>query len=556
MMHELEPGRTIRPELSTGQLVALAATACGGAAWLFQKLTEEPEDQDAAGKPASATHLRGRLHAAVDSEAVRTIEQRANELAPVVQRYRERAVELAGVASVEGSKRIRSVEKDLARRRRQSAKSVRRLEKQVNRRVDTTRKAIDAAPTVVAGIVDTGRQDIRALEKSASQQADRLRRTTIDLTGEVTTMANEHVKRLQERGLEAADAIGATIRDSSKDTTSRVTGVRDQVVSLAKISSGDVTALLQDAREDARKNLPEVAKTVSDRVAEIGHQVADSASRASHAVSERAAATGSGVSNVDANDALGRAQSAIADATQKAAAVAGPALGKVSERIGHLSDDIRDAPSGIRNRLVGQGQDALKTIQGQSAHVKDLVPTARSVVPAVKDMVPAFKRDNLVPDKATEARDRGLDMAALLQSNVPSFIAHVTELIEQTSGKTGARVHDVQKQGAKVVGEAEDGLQAALDRLGDAAKRAAQVGDQAVAASSHFRGSTRNAAHRTADAGKDGFESVVWLGAASVAMYYGVLSPEQRATVNRVGRKVGRGLGKVIGEVRGRDQKF
>ena len=553
MANEIESGRPARPELSTGQLVALAASACGGAAWVFQKLTERPEDRYDTSGSDSPTHLRGRLHAAIDSNAVRSIEQRANDLAPVVQTYRERAVELAGVATAEGGKRLTEAERELARRRKQSSKSVRRLEKQVNRRVDASRQMAGDVPGLLAGMVDNGRQDVRQLEKLAGQRADGLRRTTANLTGEVTTMANEHVKRLQERGQEAADAIGATLRDSSKDTTSRVTDVRDQVVALAKSSSGDVTALIQDVREDARKNLPDVAKTVGDRAAEIGHQVADSATRAGHAVSERAAATGSGVSTGSATDALGRAQSAISDATHKAAAVAGPALGKVGDRISHLSDDLRDDPSSVRDRVVGQGQGALKSLQDQAGNA---ARSAKDLVPAAKDFVPSGKVSSLVPDRASEARERGLDMAALLQSNIPSFISQITDLIEQTSGKTGSRVHDARKQGAKAVDGAEDGLQSALDRLGEAAKRAAQVGDQAVAASSHLRGSTRNAAHRTADAGKDGFESIVWLGAAGVAMYYGVLSPEQRATVNKVGGKIGRGVGKLITEVRGRDQKF
>ncbi len=557
MANEIESGRLVRPELSNGQLVALAATACGGAAWLFQKLTEQPEDRDTGSDPSGPTplptHLRGRLHAAVDSQAVRSIEQRADELAPVVQGYRERAVELAGVASVEGGKRLSRAEKELARRRKQSAKSVKRLERQAGRRVDTTRQVVGDVPRLLAGMVDNGRQDVRQFEKAAGQRADGLRRTTSNLTGEVTTMANEHVRRLQERGQEAADAIGTTLRDGSKDTTSRVSGVRDQVVSLAKSSSGDVTALINDVREDARRNLPDVAKTVGERAAEIGHQVADTANRAGQAVSERAATTGSGVSTGAAADALGRAQSAISDATHKAAAAAGPALGKVGDRIGHLSDDLRDDPSALRDRVVGQSQEALKTLQGQAGHVAQ---SAKDLVPAAKDLVPTAKVSSLAPDRASEARDRGLDMAALLQSNIPSFISQVTDLIEQTGDKTGTRVHETRKQGAKAVEGAEDGLQSALDRLSEAAKRAAQVGDQAVAASSHFRGSTRNAAHRTADAGKDGVESIIWLGAAGVAMYYGVLSPEQRATVNKVGGKIGRGLGKVITEVRGRDQKF
>ena len=552
MVKEIESGTPARPELRTGQLVALAAAACGGAAWLFQKMTQQPEDRYPETYLSGPTHLRGRLHAAVDSDTVRSIETRANELAPVVQGYRERAVELAGVVNAEGGRRLTEAEKELARRRRLSAKSVKRLEKQLNHRVDSTRQVVSDVPGLLAGMVDNGRQEVRQIEKAAGQRADDLRRTTSNLTGEVTTMANEHVRRLQERGQGAADAIGATLRDSSKDTTGRVNAVRDQVVALAKSSSGDVTALLQDARDDARRNLPDVAKTVSDRAAVIGHQVADGAARAGHVVSERAASTGSGVPSGTATDALGRAQSVISDATQKAAAVAGPAIGKVGDRIAHLSDDLRDDPSAVRDRLVGQGQGALKTIQGQAGQAAQ---TAKDLVPAARDLVPSGKQSG-TEQRTVEARERGLDMAALLQSNIPSFISQVTDLIEQTGGKTGSRVEDARKQGAKAVDGAEDGLQSALDRLGEVAKRAAQVGDQAVAASSHFRGSTRNAAYRTADAGKDGLESVIWLGAAGVAMYYGVLSPEQRATVSRVGRKVGQGLGKVITEVRGRDQKF
>ncbi len=542
MSDVIEPGRADRPELSTGQLVAIAAAACGAAAWVFQKLTEGPEDEAVSGAPVD---LRGRLHALADSDTVRSVERRGNELAPVVQSYRERAGQLAGMAGAEGAKRLTDAEKRLATQRRQSGRAIQRTEKRLGKRVDRTRRMIETAPVALAGMVDTGREQIRSLEKSAGARADDLRKTTSGLTGEVTTMTNQHVKRLQERGQGAADAIGATLRDSTRDTSSRIADVRDQVVALAKTSSGDVEALLHDVTRDARKNLPDVAKTVSDRASEIGHQVADSASRAGQTVSDRAAGASDRVPG--GSDAVGRAQSALSDATQKAAAIAGPAIEKASGRLGHLSDDLRDDPSALRSRLVEQGQGALKSIQGQAAQTaKDLVPIAKQ----------AGTVQNRAQDRASEARDRGLDLAALLQSNVPSFLAQVTDMIDQTSGRTGSQVSDARKQAAKAVDGAEDGLQSALDRLGEAAKRAAQVGDQAVAASSHFRGSTRNAAHRTADAGKDGFESVIWLGAAGVAMYYGVLSPEQRATVNKVGLKVGRGLGKVIGEIRGQDQKF
>ncbi len=542
MSNVIEPGRVDRPELSTGQLVAIAATACGGAAWLFQKLTQRPEDEAASNVTSNApVDLRGRLHALADSDTVRSVERRGNEFVPVVQSYRARAEQLTGRASAEGSKRLSDAEKRIAKRRKQSGKAIKRTEKQLGKRLDRTRKTIDMAPVALAGIVDTGREEIRHLEKSVGARADGLRKTTSGLTGEVTTMTNQHVKRLQERGQGAADAIGATLRDSTRDTSSRIADVREQVVTLAKASSGDVEALLHDVTKDVRKNLPDVGKTVSDRATEIGHQVAESASRAGQAVSDRAAGASDRVPG--GSDAVSRAQSALADATQKAAAVAGPAIGKASGRLGHLSDDLRDDPAAVRSRLVEQGRGALKSIQGQAAQT-------------ASDLVPVSKQAGSVQNRATEARDRGLDVAALLQSNIPSFLAQVTDMIDQTSGKTGAQVSDARKQAAKTVDGAEDGLQAALDRLGEAAKRAAQVGDQAVAASSHFRGASRNAAHRTADAGKDGFESVIWLGAAGVAMYYGVLSPEQRATVNKVGLKVGRGLGKVIGEIRGQDQKF
>ncbi len=535
MSESNQSGRPQGPELGTGQLLALAATASGGIAWLIQRAVGRSDEAPAA---AGRVNLRGPLHALAESEPVRAIERRGNELAPVVDDYRGRAARAAERASRESAKRLSEAERVVARRRKESARALHGLERQVNRQVDRTRHLVDEVPGRLSAVVDDGRKELRHLEQAAGQRAGDLRQATTIRTGEATTMANERVRRLQERSLEAAGAISATLRDGSKDTTVRVNDVRDQVVSLAKTSSKDVGALINDVREDARKNLPDVAKAVSLRASDLGHQVADGASRAGQAIGDRASSPG-GVS-----DAAGRAQSTVVDLTQKAAAVAGPTLGKLGERIGHLSEDIREDPTAVRARLTEQGQGLVRSAQDQASRT-------------VRDLVPLSGQGSAIDqERAKEGRDRGLDLTALLQSNIPSFLSQVTDLMEQAGGTSGKRVQDARKQGAKAVGGAEDQLQSTLDRLGEAARRAAQVGDQAVAASSHFRGASRNAAHKTADAGKDGLESVIWLGAAGVAMYYGVLSPEQRDKVSKVGIKVGRGLGKVIGEVRGRDQKF
>lgn len=524
-MAEAHPNndRPVGRELGTGQLIALAATASGGIAWLIQKATSR-SDEEAAQVPAN---LRTHLHALVESDAVRAIERRGNELAPVAGAYRVKASKAADRASRERVRRLTEAEQIVAQRRKESTDLLHGLERQIGRQVVRTRHRLD-----------DGRKEFRHLEKVAGKRAGDLRQATSSRTGEVTTMANEHVRRLQERGVEAADAIAATLRDGGKDTASRVTDVRDQVVSLAKTSSKDVGALIHDVRDDARKSLPDAARTVGHRASELGHQVADGASRAGQAIGDRASSPGA------ASDAAGRAQTTIIDVTNKAAAVAGPTLGKLGERIGHLSDDLRDNPSAVRTRLTEQGQVLVRAAQDQASRT-------------AKDLVPLTGQGSaVVQDRAREARDRGLDLTALLQSNLPSFLAQVTDLIEQAGDTSGKRVQDARRQGAKAVDGAEDQVQSALDRLGEAARRAAQVGDQAVAASSHFRGASRNAAHKTADASKDGLESVIWLGAAGVAMYYGVLSPEQRAKANRAGLKVGRAIGKVVGEVRGRDQKF
>ena len=532
--------RPDRSEIGTGQLIAIAAAACGGAAWLFQKLTSDEEKEPATTEPIPA-NLRTHLHALVESEPVRAAERRGDALAPVVRGYRKRAGRLAETANAEGTKRLVEAERQLARRRKQTAAVGHDVEKQVGHQADRVRQLVGDVTDRVTSAIDDGRTELRHVERSAGKRAGQLRKTTTGRTGEVTTMANEHVRRLQERGHEAAESISSTLRDNSKDTASRVADVREQVVSLAKTSSKDVGALIHDVREDARKNLPDVARTVTDRAADLGHQVADGATRAGHVIGERASQAGDRVPG--GSDTASRAQSTITDVTQKAAALAAPALGKVGDRLGHLSDDVRDDPSGVRDRLVEQGQGALKTIQSQVSRSSKDAPDIGSKV-------------EILQGRAAEARDRGLDLTALLQSNIPSFLAQVTDLIEQAGDKSGDRVKEARKQGAEVVGSAEDQVQSAIDRLSEAARRAAQVGDQAVAASSHFRGASRNAAHKTADAGKDGFESIIWLGAAGVAMYYGILSPEQRATVNKYGRKAGRGLGKVIGEIRGQDQKF
>lgn len=517
--------------IGTGQLIAIAATACGGAAWLFQKLTDRADEEGPEPRPAN---LRTHLHALVESEPVRSIERQGDALAPVVRDYRNRAGQLAATVNTEGTKRRREAERQLAQRRRKSASVAHDLERQVGLQVDRARHLVEDAPDRIASVVDDGRKELRHLEKSVGNRAGSLRKTTSGLTEEVTTMANEHVKRLQERGQEAAGAISSTLRDSSKDPAGRVADVREQVVSLAKTSTKDVGSLIHDVRQDARKNFPDVAKVVAERASDIGHQVAEGATRAGQVIGERAPV---------ASDTANRAQATINDVTLKAAALAAPVLGTIGDRLGHLADDVRDDPGAVRDRIVEQGQVALKTVQ-------------RQVNPSTRDLPVPSEQVEILQARAAEARNRGLDLTALVQSNLPSFLAQVTDLIEQAGDKSGSRVRDVRKQSAEVVGGAEDQLQSAIDRLGEAARRAAQVGDQAVAASSHLRGASRSAAHRTADAGKDGFESIIWLGAAGVAMYYGILSPEQRATVNKYGLKIGRGLGKVIGEVRGQDQKF
>ena len=483
------------PELGTGQLLALAATASGGIAWLIQRAISRSDEVET--KPAPV-NLRTHLHALVESDAVRNIERRSNELAPVVADYRTRAGKAVERANRERNRRLTEAEKIIAQRRKESTKALQGLEREVGRQVDRTRHIIDDAPGRLSAAVDDRRQELRQLEKIAAQRAADLRQATSTRTGEATIMANENFRRLQERGAEAAGAISATLRDGSKDTTGRVIDVRDQVVSLAKTSSKDVGALLGDVREDARKNLPVVAKTVGDRATGLGQQVAGTA---------------------------------------------GPTIGKLGERIGSLTEDVKTNPRAVRARVAEQGQALIRSAQDQARTARELVPLTG-------------KGSAASADDTDVARQRGLDLAGLLQSNIPSFLAQVTDMIEQAGDASGKRAQDGRRQGAKVSAEAESQLQSTLDRLGEAARRAAQVGDQAVAASSHLRGASRNAAHKTADAGKDGLESIIWLGAAGVAMYYGVLTPEQRAKVSKVGVQVGRGLGKVITEVRGRDQKF
>jgi len=530
--------RSGQPEIGTGQLIAIAATACGGAAWLFQRLTSRAEDEQPESPPAN---LRTHLHALVESEPVRAVERRSDALTPVVQQYRDRAGQLVTAANVEGSKRLGDAERRLARQRKRSTLAVHDFERGANRRVRRAQRIVETTPARLSSAVEDRRKELKLLERSVGDQAESLRRTASGKTEEVTTMANEHVKRLQERGQQAAESISSTLRDGSKDTATRVADVREQVASLAKTSTRDVGALILDVREDARKNLPEVGKVVTGRAADLGQQVAEGVKRSGQIVGDRAALLGD--RGQPGADTAGKAQATISDIGQKAATLAGPALGRFGERLGHLSDDVRQDPAGVRDRIREQGQGALKSIQSQVGRTTD-------------DAQASTQEVEIVRGRTDEDRSRGVDFTSLIQSNIPSFLAQVTDLIEQAGDKSGSRVKEVRKQGASVVGGAEDQVQSAIDRLGEAARRAAQVGDQAVAASSHLRGTSRKAAHRTADASKDGVESIIWLGAAGVAMYYGILNPEQRATVNKYGRKVGLGLGKVIGEIRGQDQKF
>ncbi len=587
---------TATSDLTTGQLIGLAAAACGGAALVIQALTKDDEQSSKELAP-----VRSRLHAAVESDAVRAAEQRVQEAAPVVAFYRDRArseVEArrkeldsllnargkdAKAARKQAGKRLKQAEKDLKAYRN----DVRKAGKEISHVVDDQRhrvedqlhrygkgaahardraegligdgrtRASDAAASArdqsghvgaqVAGaagaaglVLAHGRDRIAHTGHEAGARLDDVR-STVE-SGEVKQMANDRIKDLQERGAKAAEQLQSTLKDSNKDLSERLATAREQVSTFAQSSGKDLAAIAQDARDDARKNLPDVTRTVVDRASELGHQVAESASRAGKTLSERASEVSDRAPV--GGDAAARAQSALHDVTSKAAAVAGPALGAIGERVGHLADDFRDDPGKRASKAVESGQSALQSASGRAASVmQNLVPVSGKSV-------------EIVEDRASKARDKGADLSSMLQGNLPALIQQVSDLIDQAGNKGGDRLDDARKTGARLTNDAEDQLQSAADRFLEAARRAAQVGDQAVAASSHLRGTTKNAAHKTADAGKDGVESIIWLGAAGVALYYGVLSPEQRSTVNKYGARAGRMLGKLISEVRGQDQKF
>ncbi|HEV2527970.1 MAG TPA: hypothetical protein VGT61_05950 [Thermomicrobiales bacterium] len=558
-------------ELTTGQLIGIAAAACGGAAFLIQALTRDDEPE-ASVLPTTmeAAPVRSRLHQAVESEAVRTAEQRLQEAAPVVAAYRERAraevearrkdldrlVEAGGkdarAARKQASKRLAQAEKDLKAYR----KDAKKLRARAGRAVKDGRKrahvlgddvqaqaghygAALAGTATAAGLaLEHGRERAATLGKGTQARLDDVR-SSVGL-GEVGHMANDRIRELQERGARAAGQLQSTLKDPNRDLTHRLAEAREQVTAFAQASGKDLATIAQDVREDARRNLPEVTKTVTERAGGIGQQVAEGASRAGKTLSERAAEVadrGSG-----SGEGTGRAQSTLLDVTAKAAAVAGPALGAIGERVGHLAEGIQEDPGKRSGKSSDQGQSPLLSVRERAAHdVQDLVPGGGKSVEILQDR---------------RSKDQGGDLSSLLQGNLPALVQQVSNLIEQASDKSGTRLGDARRESARLANDAEDQLQSAADRFLEAARHAAKVGDQAVAASSHLRGTTRNAAHKTADAGKDGVESIIWLGAAGVALYYGVLNPDQRATVNKYGARAGRLVGKLITEVRGQDQKF
>ena len=512
-------------ELSTGQVIGVAAAVGGGAALLFQALANRDEQDDAQ------VEVRGRLHRAVDSDAVQTAERRINEAIPVAVSYRDRATKGAKTARKDARKWIDDATKTLEQDADHLVAALSGRERDLVKRVEHLRQH---GPDDLRTLYRHRGKEIRRIEKKLGKRADAWQARAVATSEEVAGMANEHVKRLQESGADTMGSIAKSLRDPSKDVSDRVQDVRDQVVSLAKSSAPDVSGLISDVRDQASKNLPEVSKTVGDRATDLGKQLADQANRAGKTLTDMA---GNASERLPASgDPVAGAQSAVQHAGVRAAAAVGPQLSKLGERLGTATDNPASTVADLRDAASARAEKATATVPDQLDRIKD--------------------QSSSLAGRSQDARNKGLDFAGLIQSNVPALLNQLSDIMDSANETASGRTGSVRKRTHEIVGDTEDSMQSALDRLSGAARQAAHVGDQAVAASQHLRGTSRQAAHRTADASREGLETLIWLGAAGVALYYGVLNPEQREKVARYGMQAGRAVAKLVGDVRGRDQQF
>lgn len=512
-------------ELSTGQVIGVAAAIGGGAALIFQAIANRDE------RDTPTVELRERLHRAVDADPVQAAERRINDLIPVAGTYRDRGAKAVRSTRKDAGKRVDRATKTLDRDADQFIAALTDRERDLVKRVMRLR---DHGADDLRALYRNRDKEIRQLEKKLGKRVDAWQTKALETSGEVASMANEHVKRLQERGVEAAGTVSKTLRDPNKDLSGRVQDVRDQVVSLAKSSGPDVGALITDVREQASKSLPEVSKTVADRAGDLGKQLADQANRAGKSLTDLAENASDRLPG--SGDTASTAQSTLQNAGARAAAAVGPQLSKLGDRLGNASDNPAAAVADLRAAASGQVNKATAAVQDQLDRVRDQSDTLSA--------------------RTQDARGKGLDLAGLVQSNVPALLNQLSDIMDGANGAASGRASTVRKRTQSLVDETEDSMQSALDRLSVAARQAAHVGDQAVAASQHLRGTSRQAAHRTADASREGMETLIWLGAAGVALYYGVLNPEQREKVARYGMKAGRAVTRLVGDLRGRDQQF
>lgn len=347
-----------------------------------------------------------------------------------------------------------------------------------------------------------------------------------------------------------AGGVGAFLRsrrNSSKEQQALARLLEDRKSELADLNSAlesrrkDLTDLMAVATKNSRKALKDRNFSGSDLAdvdwSKLSRRARKGLDRARKEAIKHAP-----------SDLNGRRESLLKsseEATKAARSFGSKRADQLSRRLPGLLESVESELAPRARTLGDSAKDLASTGIASSRGIAD------TLLHRAEDYKPQF--DDLA-SKAMDAARHGVDDA---KPRLEEIAARARDAARHGADEAKPRLDDIAAKTRSAVSGAPDAFTSEFHRAEEALSSLAHgVSERTVDAAHLVEGKSKSGAKAVQQGGKDGTSMLFWLGAAGAAIYFVILSDEQREKVNHIAGRIFSEAKEVYADIQGEDGKF
>ncbi|MEJ7838378.1 MAG: hypothetical protein WKF81_06145 [Thermomicrobiales bacterium] len=364
---------------------------------------------------------------------------------------------------------------------------------------------------------------------------------------QATTNENGKVLMMSTVMAGIAGGVGAFLR--SRNNSSKEQQILSRMVEDRKSELAELNSALESRRKDLSDLMSSAGKNSRKAIKDLN-------------------VSGSDLSNVDWTKLSRKARKGIERAR--------------SEAVKHAPSDL----NGRRDSLMKSGEEAAKTARSLGTRVADqlssripelmqtveseLGPRAQSMSERASGIASTASRDaaevvrhraeDLRPqldDLASRARDAARHGADEARPRLDDLASWARDAARHGADEARPRFEDIAAKTKSVVAGAPDAFTTEFHRADDLLSSFAHGVQERTADAAHLvEDKSKSGAKAVQQGSKDGTSLLFWLGAAGAAIYFVILSDEQREKVKHIASRIFSEAKEVYADIQGEDGKF